>query len=90
MGLRPNEPEWKHRVNELIRELQPEIQAILLDYGVPLLDERGNLMHAGTLDDGAHRRPCRSQPAIAWTSTGRRCPRRWPEPQCCRRRIWSN
>ena len=47
MGLRPNEPEWKHRVNELIRELQPEIQAILLDYDVPLLDERGNLMAAG-------------------------------------------
>ena len=47
MGLRPNEPEWKHRVNELIRELQPEIQAILIDYGVPLLDERGNLIAPG-------------------------------------------
>ena len=40
MGMRPNEPEWKHRVNQLIRELQPQIQSILLDYGVPLLDEQ--------------------------------------------------
>jgi quinoprotein dehydrogenase-associated probable ABC transporter substrate-binding protein/PQQ-dependent catabolism-associated CXXCW motif protein len=47
MGLRPNEPDWKHRVNDLIRELQPEIQAILLDYGVPLLDERGNPITPG-------------------------------------------
>ena len=41
MGMRANEPEWKHAVNDLIRELQPQIQAILLDYGVPLLDEQG-------------------------------------------------
>jgi mxaJ protein len=46
MGMRPNEPEWKHDVNNLIRELQPQIQAILLDYGVPLLDEQGRLVSA--------------------------------------------
>ena len=40
MGLRPGEPEWKHEINRLIRELQPQIQAILRDYGVPLLDEQ--------------------------------------------------
>ena len=40
MGLRQGEPEWKQTVNRLIRELQPQIQAILLDYGVPLLDEQ--------------------------------------------------
>jgi quinoprotein dehydrogenase-associated probable ABC transporter substrate-binding protein/PQQ-dependent catabolism-associated CXXCW motif protein len=40
MGMRPGEPEWKHTINNLIRELQPQIQAILLDYGVPLLDEQ--------------------------------------------------
>lgn len=47
MGLRPNEPEWKHRVNGLIKELEPEIQAILVDYGVPLLDEQGRMIAAG-------------------------------------------
>ena len=40
MGIRPGEPEWKHAVNGLIRELQPQIQAILFDYHVPLLDEQ--------------------------------------------------
>ena len=40
MGIRPNEPEWKHRLNDLIAANQDEINAILLDYGVPLLDEQ--------------------------------------------------
>ena len=40
MGIRPSEPEWKHQINDMIRELQPQIQSILLDYGVPLLDEQ--------------------------------------------------
>lgn len=47
MGIRPNEPEWKSRLNGLIRELQPQIQAILQEYGVPMLDERGNLIGSG-------------------------------------------
>ena len=46
MGIRPNEPLWKHRVNDLIRELEPQIHAILIDYGIPLLDEQGRLITA--------------------------------------------
>ena len=46
MGMRPNEPEWKHKVNGLIQELQPQITAILQGYGVPLLDEQGHLVDA--------------------------------------------
>lgn len=42
MGLRPNEPDWKHQLNDLIADNQDEINAILLDYGVPLLDEQDN------------------------------------------------
>ena len=41
MGIRYNEPDWKHQLNELIKRLQPEIKAILRDYGVPLLNVRG-------------------------------------------------
>jgi quinoprotein dehydrogenase-associated probable ABC transporter substrate-binding protein len=41
MGLRRNEPEWKQVLNDFIAEHEAEIQAILLDYGVPLLDEQG-------------------------------------------------
>ena len=42
MGIRFNEPDWKHRINGLIEEKQDAINAILLDYGVPLLDAKGN------------------------------------------------
>ncbi len=41
MGVRFNEPEWKHEINQLIKRKQPEINAILADYGVPLLDDQG-------------------------------------------------
>jgi quinoprotein dehydrogenase-associated probable ABC transporter substrate-binding protein len=43
MGVRPGEPEWRHRVDALIGKEQPQITAILRDYGVPLLNERGEL-----------------------------------------------
>jgi quinoprotein dehydrogenase-associated probable ABC transporter substrate-binding protein len=44
MGLRGQEPEWRRRVNAVIRQKQPEIDAILRDYGVPLLDAQGRLL----------------------------------------------
>ena len=44
MGIRPNEPDWKHKLNDLIAAHQREINAILLDYGVPILDEHDNLI----------------------------------------------
>jgi quinoprotein dehydrogenase-associated probable ABC transporter substrate-binding protein len=43
MGVRANEPEWRRRVNAAILKRQPEITAILRDYGVPLLNEQGEL-----------------------------------------------
>ena len=46
MGLRFNEPEWKHRLNAFIEDRQAEINAILLDFGMPLLDEKGALIQA--------------------------------------------
>jgi quinoprotein dehydrogenase-associated probable ABC transporter substrate-binding protein len=46
MGLRANEPEWKQVLNDFIAEHNAEIQAILLDYGVPLLDEQGRPIKA--------------------------------------------
>lgn len=42
MGLRPNEPEWKHQLNALIAAHQQEINTILLDFGVLILDENDN------------------------------------------------
>jgi mxaJ protein len=44
MGVRPNEPEWKHRLNKLIAQNQPAINAMMSEYNVPLLDGNGNLI----------------------------------------------
>ena len=46
MGLRPNEPELKHRLNKIIAENQDDIYAMLREYNVPLLDENGDLIAA--------------------------------------------
>ena len=43
MGVRANEPEWRRRINAAILKRQTEITAILREYGVPLLNERGEL-----------------------------------------------
>jgi len=46
MGVRPNEPQWKHTINKLIADNQREINVILEGYSVPLMDEKGNLITA--------------------------------------------
>ena len=50
MGVRPNEPHWKHTNNKLIAENQGEINVILEGYNVPLLDEKGNLITAAAAE----------------------------------------
>jgi hypothetical protein len=40
MGVRATDQEWKRELNRLIAENQAEIDKILLEYGVPLLDEQ--------------------------------------------------
>lgn len=44
MAVRYNETDWKHEINRVLRRLQPEIDAILREYGVPLLNARGEVM----------------------------------------------
>ena len=39
MGVRPADQNWKRQLNRLIQENQPAINKIMLDFGVPLLDE---------------------------------------------------
>jgi quinoprotein dehydrogenase-associated probable ABC transporter substrate-binding protein len=41
MGVRHGETNWKRTISALLRENRDEINAILLDYGVPLLNIRG-------------------------------------------------
>lgn len=39
MGVRPSDQNWKRTLNTFIRDNQADINRLLLDYGVPLLDE---------------------------------------------------
>ena len=45
-GVRNLEDDWKHQLNAVIARRQGEIDAVLLQYGVPLLDEQSNLITA--------------------------------------------
>lgn len=44
MGIRYAEPDWKHQLNSVLTKRKADIETILMDYGVPLLDNRGNLI----------------------------------------------
>ena len=48
MGVRPADQNWKRQLNRLIQENQGEINKILLDFGVPLLDESNRPLGAET------------------------------------------
>ena len=43
MGVRANEAEWRRSINAAILKRRPEITATLQQYGVPLLNEQGEL-----------------------------------------------
>jgi quinoprotein dehydrogenase-associated probable ABC transporter substrate-binding protein len=49
MGVRPADQNWKRQLNRLIQDNQPAINKILLDYGVPLLDENDRPIGAETV-----------------------------------------
>lgn len=46
MAVRPADQNWKRLLNGLIQENQPAINKILLDFGVPLLDENDRTIGA--------------------------------------------
>ena len=50
MGVRPSDPQWKHKINKVIAENQDAIIVILQSYNVPVLDDRGNLITAATAE----------------------------------------
>src|SRR5262249_52532968 len=55
MGVRPADQNFKRQLNRLIRENQPAINKILLDFGVPVLAENDGQ----TSVERATRSPCR-------------------------------
>ncbi|HKZ95636.1 MAG TPA: substrate-binding domain-containing protein [Hyphomicrobiaceae bacterium] len=46
MGVRMGETGWKRRINEIIAKRQGDIDGVLLEYGVPLIDEDNKLITA--------------------------------------------
>ncbi len=46
MGVRHNEVDWRRKVDALIHAKQNEINQVLVDFGVPLLNEQGALIGA--------------------------------------------
>ncbi len=46
MGIRADEPEWKHWLNDFIKRRQDDIDRILLRYHVPLITPDGTLKQA--------------------------------------------
>ncbi|MFY0991811.1 quinoprotein dehydrogenase-associated putative ABC transporter substrate-binding protein [Halomonas sp. C05BenzN] len=52
MGIRRGEPQWKDWINDFIDRHQEEIEAILVEYGVPLLDRHGQLLTSDPADAG--------------------------------------
>ena len=44
MGVRPADQNWKRDLNQLIRDNQPDLTKLLLDFGVPLIDENGRVV----------------------------------------------
>jgi quinoprotein dehydrogenase-associated probable ABC transporter substrate-binding protein len=46
MGVRPDEPQWKHTINAFIASNEAGINAILQSYNVPVLDDQGNIVAA--------------------------------------------
>lgn len=44
MGLRPNEPQFKHEINKVLAENEHDINVILQGYNVPLLDREGDVI----------------------------------------------
>src|SRR3546814_5304788 len=50
MGIRYNEPDWKHRLNGLLEKHKAEIEQILASYGVPLLDGQGKPIRKASVD----------------------------------------
>lgn len=44
MGIRSDEPDWRHWLNGFIRDKQDDINQLLAEYRVPLVDRAGNLI----------------------------------------------
>ena len=49
MGVRPSDQNWKRQLNELIAESQPAINKLLLDFGIPIVNESDQFITSNDL-----------------------------------------
>lgn len=49
MGVRPSDQNWKRQLNELIAENQPAINKLLLDFGIPIVNESDQFITSNDL-----------------------------------------
>jgi quinoprotein dehydrogenase-associated probable ABC transporter substrate-binding protein/PQQ-dependent catabolism-associated CXXCW motif protein len=49
MGIRPDEPDWKHWLNNFIERRRPDIERVLTEYHVPLVNEDGTIKEASLI-----------------------------------------
>ncbi|SEP02002.1 quinoprotein dehydrogenase-associated putative ABC transporter substrate-binding protein [Aquisalimonas asiatica] len=52
MGVRRGEPRWMDWINDFIDRRQADIDAVLADYGVPLVDRHGQLIPVDSNEQG--------------------------------------
>jgi hypothetical protein len=50
MGVRPDDPQWKHKINKVLADNQHDINVILQGYNVPVLDQKGELIASSSAD----------------------------------------
>ena len=44
LGIRHDEPDWKHRLEAVLRKRRTDINRVLADYNVPLIDDTGKII----------------------------------------------
>jgi quinoprotein dehydrogenase-associated probable ABC transporter substrate-binding protein/PQQ-dependent catabolism-associated CXXCW motif protein len=71
MGVRVNEPEWRRRLNQIIHAQQPQITAILTEYGIPMLDESNKPIVPVVAEPSGYRADDYRAPVPATISGGR-------------------
>lgn len=52
-GIRHDEPDWKHKLEDVERARAADIDKVLVDYDVPLIDENGKLIAPAQAETGA-------------------------------------
>lgn len=57
MGVRPTDHEWKQQLNAILKKRAADIDRVLLDYGVPLLDDDDQLITAQNLPGAGGKSP---------------------------------